>query len=62
MEELKQNIMNDITNSKLPAECVYYLLKDVFREYENAYMNYLVQQKKQKEEEKQKEQEEKNKK
>jgi hypothetical protein len=61
MEELKQNIMNDITNSKLPAECVYYLLKDVFREYENAYINYLSQQKKQ-EEEKQEKQKEKNKK
>lgn len=50
MEELKQNIMNDISNSKLPADCLYYLLKDIYRDYEIAYMNYLAQEKVKKQE------------
>lgn len=41
MEELKKQIIAAINNSKLPAEGVYYIVKDVYRDVEDSYYNYL---------------------
>ena len=48
MEELREKIIKDINESKLSVECVYYLVKDLFREIEGQYVNYIQIQKQQK--------------
>ena len=48
MEELREKIIKDINESKLSIECVYYLVKDLFREIEGQYANYIQIQKQQK--------------
>lgn len=45
MEELKQRLVKDINNAKLPAECIYYIIKDIFRDIETSYNNYLLEKK-----------------
>lgn len=45
MEELKEKIVNDINEAKLPIDCVYYLVKDLFRDLEISYQQYLMKQK-----------------
>ena len=41
MEELKQNLIKIINESRLSAEAVYYIVKDVYRDVEDCYFNYL---------------------
>jgi hypothetical protein len=47
MEELKQQLTQVIINSKLPAECIYYIVKDVYRDLDNEYQRILISRKKQ---------------
>lgn len=51
LENLKNKIKEDIINSQLRIDCVYYVLKDVFRDISDTYNAYLIQEK-QKEQEK----------
>lgn len=41
MEELRRKIFDIINGSNLPAECVYYIIKDIYRDIENTYFQYL---------------------
>lgn len=43
MEELKKKIVEDINNAHLPMDCVYYLVKDLFRDLEGQYYMSLQQ-------------------
>lgn len=43
MEELKKKIVQDINESKLPLDCVYYLVKDLFRDLEAQYYMSIQQ-------------------
>lgn len=43
MEELKQNLIAVINNSQVNIEGVYYITKDLYREIEMTYNNYLRQ-------------------
>ena len=43
MEELKTKLILDINDSKLHIEGVYYIVKDLYRDVEVAYNNYLKQ-------------------
>lgn len=44
MEELKKKIVQDMNESKLPLDCIYYLLKDLFRDLEAQYYMTMQQQ------------------
>lgn len=48
MEELKQNLIKIINESRLSAEAVYYIVKDVYRDVEDCYFNYLKEKEQQK--------------
>ena len=37
MEELREQLSNLINNCELPAECIYYVYKDVFRDLQDQY-------------------------
>ena len=54
-EKLKQQIMNTLNSNNLPPIIKYYIIKDVYSQVENNYVNYinaqLRQEKKQKKEE-----------
>lgn len=41
MEELRTKIMRLLNECNLPAEAVYYILKDVYRDVEESYYAYL---------------------
>ena len=53
MEQLKQDLLNKVNerlNSKesfLPLEAIYYVVKDFYRDVEDAYKNYLTQKQQQ---------------
>ena len=51
LEKLKKKIEEDIINSQLRIDCVYYVLKDVFRDISDTYNAYLIQEKQTKQEE-----------
>ena len=42
MEELRQKIVETINQSKLPADCIYYLIKDIYREISDAYFSQMA--------------------
>lgn len=44
LEKLKRKISEEIINSHLKIDCVYYVLKDIFREIEETYYLYLKQE------------------
>ena len=44
LEKLRKKISEDIINSHLKIDCVYYVLKDIFREIEETYYLYLKQE------------------
>lgn len=50
MEQLKADIYEAINKSRLPIDCVYYLLKDIFGELTSLYNQQLAQEEKNKEE------------
>lgn len=43
LELLRQDIINKINNSNLPAGSVYYMLKDLFRSIEISYFDSLAE-------------------
>jgi len=43
LEKLKRKINEEIINSHLKIDCIYYVLKDIFREIEETYYLYLQQ-------------------
>lgn len=51
MEELREKIVKDVNESNLPLDCVYYLFKDLFKDLEMEYSNYIQQMKAQKQQE-----------
>lgn len=57
MEELRNKLFQLVNESGLPAEAIYYVVKDFYREIDETYKNYLQQveimkQQKQKQKEK----------
>ncbi len=44
MEELRKKLVKDLNESNLPLDCVYYLIKDLFRDIEGQYANSIQQQ------------------
>lgn len=44
MEQLKVNLLYVLNHCELPIEAAYYVTKDVFRELEDAYNQYLTEQ------------------
>lgn len=44
LENLKKKINEDIINSQLRIDCIYYVLKDIYREVSDTYNAYLIQQ------------------
>lgn len=50
MEELKQQLIKDINeaSSRLSAEAIYYIVKDLFRDIEDSYVDYLKRKDEQK--------------
>lgn len=44
LENLKKKINEDIINSQLRIDCIYYVLKDVFRDISDAYSTYLAKE------------------
>lgn len=48
MEELRKKIVKDINEANLPLDCIYYLLKDLFRDIEMQYSSYIQQMESQK--------------
>lgn len=52
MEELRKNIAKNINESNLSLECVYYILKDIFRDVEGEYIKFIQQQEAMKKQEK----------
>lgn len=51
MEQLKQKIVNDINEAKMPLDVVYYLIKDMFRDLEAQFYETYVQPKENKKQE-----------
>ena len=43
MEELRKQLSDLINNCGLPAECIYYIYKDVFRDLQDQYREILAQ-------------------
>lgn len=41
MEQLRRQLTDIINNSQLPAECVFYVFKDVFRDLQEQYIALL---------------------
>lgn len=41
MEELKQQLIQVINSCGLPAECVYYIVKDTYRDIDIEYQRLL---------------------
>ena len=42
MEELRKQLVEIINNSKLPFECVFYIVKDIYREVNDLYKDMLA--------------------
>ena len=47
IEEFKDSIVNTINGSNLPPAIVYYIFKDIYKDVESSYTNYLNQAKQQ---------------
>lgn len=43
MEELRNELLEVINHSQLPAECIYYIFKDIFRDIQEQYTAMLQQ-------------------
>ena len=43
IEEFKNNIINTINGSQLPPAVVYYIFKDINKDVEASYSNYIQQ-------------------
>lgn len=43
IEEFKDSIVNTINGSNLPPAIVYYIFKDIYKDVESSYTNYLNQ-------------------
>ena len=41
MEQLRRQLTDIINNSQLPAECIFYVFKDVFRDLQEQYVALL---------------------
>ena len=41
MEQLKQDLLKIVNESGLPLEAIYYLVKDLFRDVDDAYQQAL---------------------
>lgn len=59
LDDLRNKIMDDITEAKMSIEVIYYLMKDMTAEITTAYNQYLVTKYKKQEEEKAKDNKEK---
>ena len=46
MEQLKQQLLQVVNESNLPLEAIYYVCKDFFRDVDDAYTKFLIQQSK----------------
>lgn len=44
MEQLKQQLLQLVNNSQLPMEAIYYVVKDFYRDVDDAYKQALQQQ------------------
>lgn len=44
MEQLKQQLLYLVNNSQLPLEAIYYVVKDFYRDVDDAYQQALQQQ------------------
>lgn len=44
MEQLRRQLSEIINNSQLPAECIFYVFKDVFRDLQEQYNALLKAQ------------------
>ena len=44
MEQLKQQLLQLVNNSQLPLEAIYYIVKDFYRDVDDAYRQALQQQ------------------
>lgn len=42
LDDLKQNIFKNINEAQLPIDSVYYLMKDITTEIQQAYDKYLL--------------------
>ena len=58
MEQLKQKLLQIVNESKLPIDAIYYVCKDFFRDVDDAYQQFLLNQKQLKLQEEQKEEKE----
>ena len=47
MEQLKQKLLQIVNESKLPIDAIYYVCKDFFRDVDDAYQQFLLNQKEQ---------------
>ena len=45
MNSLKEELVKAMNDSQLSLECVYYVLKDLYRDMEKGYLTLLQQQK-----------------
>lgn len=43
MEELKQKLLQLVNSSNLPIEAIYYVVKDFYRDVDDAYQQTLIQ-------------------
>lgn len=43
IEDFKNNIINTINGSQLPPAVVYYIFKDINKDVETSYKNYIQQ-------------------
>ena len=46
MEQLKQQLLHLANNTELPLEAIYYVVKDFYRDVEDAYRHALQEHKK----------------
>lgn len=53
LDDLKKNIFNSINEAQLPIDSVYYLMKDITIEIQQAYDKYLLTKYEQKKKENQ---------
>ena len=59
MEQLKQKLVQVVNEANLPLDAIYYVTKDFFRDVDDAYKQFLIQQTKNEKEKTKKEKEEK---
>ena len=55
MEQLKQKLLQIVNESKLPIDAIYYVCKDFFRDVDDAYQQFLLNQKEQQQQNKEEE-------